>query len=311
MKILITGGAGFIGSHTAELLLKNKKIKKILLIDNLKDGSKKNLKSIINNHKIKLIKADITQKKSIERHFKNISCVVHLAALSDIVPSIEQPIDYLNNNIIGTVNVLECMRNNNVKKIIYSASSSCYGLAKKLPTKESDLIDCRYPYAFSKYIGELTIKHWAQVYGLNYFSLRLFNVYGTRSRTHGAYGAALGVFLKQKIEDKPLTIVGNGKQKRDFVNVKDVAEAIKLSIFSKKKNLTLNIGYGKPNSVNYLARLISKKINIPKRPGEPFVTWANIIKAKKFKMVSQSKFKKWNIRIILSHRLLEKCNIMG
>ena len=183
---------------------------------------------------------------------------------------------------MGTVNILECMRENKVKKIIYSASSSCYGLAKKLPTKEIDQIDCRYPYAFSKYIGELTIKHWAQVYGINYISLRLFNVYGTRSRTHGAYGAALGVFLKQKLENKPLTIVGSGNQKRDFINVKDVAKAIKLSIFSNKKNLTLNIGSSKPRSVNFLANLISKKkINIPKRPGEPLITYANIAKANK------------------------------
>lgn len=282
MNILITGGAGFIGSHTAELLSKEKKIKKIILIDNLKDGSKKNLKLIIKNPKVRLIKADINNKEIISPYFKNIFCVVHLAALSDIVPSIEQPIEYLDNNIMGTVKILECMREKGVKNIVYSASSSCYGLAKKLPTKEKDQIDCRYPYAFSKYIGELTIKHWSLVYGINYISLRLFNVYGTRSRTHGAYGAALGVFLKQKIENKPLTIVGNGEQKRDFINVQDVANAIKLSIFSNKKNLTLNIGSGNPSSVNFLAKLISnKKTNIPKRPGEPFITWANITQAKK------------------------------
>jgi UDP-glucose 4-epimerase len=183
---------------------------------------------------------------------------------------------------MGTVNILECMRKKKVNKIIYAASSSCYGIPKKVPIKEVDKISPKYPYAFSKYVGELTINHWSEVYGINFISLRLFNVYGTRSRTHGAYGAALGVFLKQKIENQPLTIVGSGNQKRDFVNVVDVVEAVKLSVFSNKKNLILNIGTGKPKKVNELAKLISnKKITVPKRPGEPFITSANIEMATK------------------------------
>ncbi len=206
---------------------------------------------------------------------------MHLAAMSDIVPSIVHPISYLKTNIIGTLNVLEAMRANNVKKIIYAASSSCYGLTKKYPTKEISKIDTKYPYAFSKYTGEQLIKHWSDVYNIKFVSLRLFNVYGLRSRTHGAYGAALGVFLKQKLSDKPLTIVGNGKQKRDFINAKDVAEAFNKAI-KLKKNYILNIGSSKPISINYLSSLISKKkIKIPKRPGEPDITHADINKAKK------------------------------
>ena len=282
MKYLITGGAGFIGSHVAECLILEKNIKKILIIDHLRDGSKKNIKNILNKKKIKFIKEDIKKTNKIKKYFKGVNCVIHLAALSDIVPSIDKPKEYLENNIMGTVSVLECMRYHGVKKIIYSASSSCYGIPLKVPTCEDHKINPMYPYAFSKYVGEMVIKHWSQVYGIKFISLRLFNVYGTRSRTHGAYGAALGVFLRQKISNKPLTIVGSGRQKRDFIYVKDVAEVFKKSLFSKEKNQIFNIGSSKPKTVNKLASLISdKKIYIPKRPGEPYVTHANIKKANK------------------------------
>ena len=280
MKILVTGGAGFIGSHLCEILLKKKKIKSVIILDNLEDGDRKNIKHL-KSKKIKIQKKDINNYNSIIKCFKNVDVVVHLAALSDIVPSINDPKNYLKTNIIGTMNILESMRKNKVKKIIYAASSSCYGLPKKFPTDEKESIDTRYPYSFSKNIGEQVIQHWSKVYKINYISLRLFNVYGTRSRTHGAYGAALGVFLKQKISKKPLTIVGNGNQKRDFIYVSDVCEAFYKSIKSKKNNLILNVGSGVPKTVNYLANLIGgKKIFIPKRPGEPDVTHADIKKIK-------------------------------
>ncbi len=282
MKILLTGGAGFIGSHLVDSLVGIKRIKKIIILDNIKDGSLKNLKNVLKSPKVKFYKKDIRNYKSIKDCFKKVSQVIHLAALSDVVPSIEKPIEYLNNNIMGTVNVLECMRAHKVKKIIYAASSSCYGIPKKYPTSEIDAIDPKYPYAFSKYIGEQTILHWSKVYGINFISLRLFNVYGLRSRTHGAYGAALGVFLKQKLSKKPFTVVGNGNQKRDFINARDVADAFKKSIFTKKKNLILNVGSSKPKSINYLLSILKgKKIYVPKRPGEPNMTYANIKLIKK------------------------------
>jgi UDP-glucose 4-epimerase len=282
MNVLITGGAGFIGSHVVENLLKDKRIKRISIIDNLLDGSLKNLKDSLHDQRVFFYKKDINNINNIKYLFKKINTVIHLAALSDIVPSIVHPTQYLNTNIMGTVNVLEAMRSYNVPKIIYAASSSCYGIPKKYPTSESGKIDPQYPYAFSKYTGEQVILHWSKVYGINFISLRLFNVYGLRSRTHGAYGAALGVFLKQKLSKKPFTVVGTGNQKRDFVNAKDVAEAFKKSIFLKKKNLILNIGSSNPKSVNYLLSLIKgKKIYIPKRPGEPQMTFANILMAKK------------------------------
>ncbi len=280
MKVLITGGAGFIGSHLCENLIKKKDIKSVLILDNLKDGDRKNIKHI-KSKKIKLHKKDINNYRSILSSFKNIDVVVHLAALSDIVPSISDPKNYLKTNIMGTMNVLEAMRFYGVKKLVYAASSSCYGIPKKFPTKESDQIDTRYPYSFSKNIAEQLIQHWSRVYNLNYISLRLFNVYGTRSRTHGAYGAALGVFLRQKIAKHPFTIVGNGNQKRDFIYVSDVCEAFYKSIKTKNKNLVLNIGSGKPYSVNTLADFIGgERVFISRRPGEPNTTHANINRTK-------------------------------
>jgi UDP-glucose 4-epimerase len=280
MKILITGGAGFIGSAVIERLTSEHHIKKVIVLDNLLDGSYKNIKRFIDKKKFFFFKRDINNINSIKNLFYNVDCVIHLAALSDIVPSIVSPTKYLQTNIMGTVNVLESMRKHGVKKMVYAASSSCYGIPKKFPTSENEKIDPKYPYAFSKYIGEQTIIHWSKVYKINFISLRLFNVYGLRSRTHGAYGAALGIFLKQKISNKAFTVVGTGKQKRDFVNSIDVADAFVKSIFITNKRLVLNIGSSLPKSINTMLNILKgKKIFIPNRPGEPFKTHANINKA--------------------------------
>ena len=188
----------------------------------------------------------------------------------------------MDNNINGTINILESMKINKVKKIVYAASSSCYGIPNKYPTNENSLLDPKYPYAMSKLICENIIEHWSKVYGFSYLSLRLFNVYGTRSRTNSAYGAALGVFLKQKILNKPFTIVGNGYQKRDFIYVSDVCEAFYRALIKNLSNQKLNIGYGKPRKVNDMVEIIGgPKTFVPKRPGEPDCTHADISKAKK------------------------------
>jgi UDP-glucose 4-epimerase len=298
MKVIVTGGAGFIGSHLIERLLREKNIKKIIVFDNFINGKDNNIKKFKKNKKVKIIHKDINNIKKNDHNFKYVNCIFHLAALADIVPSIVDPIKYCQSNFNGTLKILEAMRYNNVNKIIYSASSSCYGIPDKYPTHENSSIRTLYPYAFSKYIGELAIQHWAQVYKIKFISLRLFNVYGTRARTTGAYGAVMGVFLKQKIAKKPLTVVGSGNQKRDFINVKDVCEAFIKGFKTTRHNKIYNVGSSKPISVNALTKFISKKvIHIPKRPGEPFQTFANISKIKKEL--------KWNPKIVFKHGIKE------
>lgn len=282
MKYLVTGCCGFIGSHLTEKLVKNKK-NKVIGIDNLSSGNIKNIKGFINRKNFKFFKTDLNNK-NLKNKLNKVDCVLHLAALSDIIPSVSDPKTYFKSNVEATLNLLEIMKTNSIKKIIYAASSSCYGLPKKYPTNETARIDTRYPYAFTKYIAEKTIMHWSEVYNLNAVSLRLFNVYGPRVRTVGHYGAVFGVFLAQLANDYPVTIVGDGKQKRDFTYVSDVVNAFILA--SKKKNIKneiINIGCGKPISINNLVKIMNpNRIKyLPKRPGEPNMTFASIKKAKK------------------------------
>jgi UDP-glucose 4-epimerase len=183
-------------------------------------------------------------------------------------------------NIQGTVHVLECARHVKVQKLVYAASSSCYGLAAT-PTREDHPIAPRYPYALSKYLGEEACFHWRKVYGLPVNSIRIFNAYGPRVRTTGAYGAVFGVFFKQKLERKPFTVIGDGTQTRDFLYVTDVAEAFRLAAETNKTGEIWNLGAGNPQSVNRLVEMLGgEKVYIPKRPGEPDCTWADIGKIK-------------------------------
>ena len=279
MKTIVTGGGGFIGSHLCEKLVEEGH--SVTIIDNFSIGRKTNLKKIKN--KVKIINKDIRNYFSIKKLFKNVDNVFHLAALADIVPSIENPDDYYSTNVTGTYNVLKLSSENKVKRFIYSASSSCYGIPIQYPTKEIANINPQYPYALTKRLGEELVIHFSNVYKLNASSLRFFNVYGPRARTSGTYGAVFGVFLAQKIAKKPFTIVGDGKQTRDFTYVSDIVEAI-IKV-SKKKNITgeiFNVGSGKTISVNKIVELLKgKKINIPKRPGEPDITFACIKKIKR------------------------------
>ena len=278
MKIIITGGAGFIGSHLAEYLIKKKH--KIIIIDNLSTGRIENIKNFRN--KLKFVKADISKLGKWTENFKNAKLVFHLAALADIVPSIQNPKKYFQSNVVGTENIASACIKYKVKKIIYAASSSCYGIPEKYPTSESESIKPQYPYALTKNLGEQILINYAKIYGLYFTSLRLFNVYGTRSRTSGTYGAMFGVFLAQKLKKKPLTVVGDGKQKRDFTYINDVIEAFYKTIKIKKNLQIFNVGTGHPVSVNYIVKLLNCKfINIQKRPGEPDQTNANISKIKK------------------------------
>jgi len=276
---VVTGGAGFIGSHMVDLLIS--KGYRVKVIDNLSGGHKKNVLHHKKNPFFSFENIDIKKIKKDHKFFKEAEFIFHFAGIGDIVPSIEKPDDYVETNVQGTIKVLEAARFNKIKKFIYAASSSCYGLNSSR-TNEKEKIDPQYPYALSKYMGELAAFHWHKVYGLPVNSIRIFNAYGTRVRTTGAYGAVFGVFFKQKINKKPLTIVGNGNQSRDFVYVTDVAKAFFLAAKSNKSCEIYNLGSDNPQSVNKLANLIGgKKIFIPERPGEPKKTWANITKIKK------------------------------
>ena len=287
-KVIVTGGAGFIGSHIVELLVE--KGFNVVVIDNFETGRADNLSKV--KKKITIVKQDISKYQKIENYFKNCHYVFHLAALADIVPSIENPEKYYETNVTGTLNVLRASKKFGVKKVLYAASASCYGVVKKFPTDENNKIMTEYPYALTKNLGEQLMVHWSKVFKLSTISLRLFNVYGLRSRTTGAYGAMFGVFLAQKINNKPLTIVGDGKQSRDFTYVTDVANAFYLASRSKIFHDIYNVGTGKPTSVNFVANKIGgKKIFIPKRPGEPDKSQADI------KKISQNL--KWKPKISL------------
>jgi len=273
---VVTGGAGFIGSHMTDLLISNGY--EVRVIDNLSGGRESNLAQHANNPDLKTEWIDIRDLSPDSMIFSGADLVIHFAGIGDIVPSIEQPIEYMSTNIQGTVKVLECARRNSVKKFVYAASSSCYGMADT-PTKEDHPITPEYPYALSKYMGEQSAFHWHKVYGLPVNSIRIFNAYGTRVRTTGAYGAVFGVFFKQKLEKKPFTVVGNGSQSRDFLYVTDVAKAFYAAATTDMVGEVWNLGAGNPQSVNYLVELIGgDKIYIPKRPGEPDCTWADITK---------------------------------
>jgi len=273
---LVTGGAGFIGSHVVDYLLRQGYA--VRVVDNLIGGLESNIEHVQNDSAFSFEKIDVRAIEPGSRIFSDVKYVFHFAGIGDIVPSIERPAEYMSVNVQGTVNVLEAARHANVKKFVYAASSSCYGLAET-PTQENHLIDPLYPYALSKYQGEVAAFHWQKVYGLPVNSIRIFNAYGPRVRTTGAYGAVFGVFFRQKIAGEPFTVVGDGTQRRDFVFVTDVAKAFLLAGETDKTNEIWNLGGGNPQSILRLVELIGGDVvHIPKRPGEPYCTWADIKK---------------------------------
>ncbi|MEK6763035.1 MAG: SDR family oxidoreductase [Nitrospirota bacterium] len=280
MKTLVTGGAGFIGSHLSELLIA--KGHEVLAVDNLASGRLENLKGVVSHPRFKFAQADIREPSVLQPLFEGVDWVFHLAGLADIVPSIEMPAQYYSTNVSGTFNVLECARSSGVKRFLYAASSSSYGIPELYPTSESSPIQPQYPYALTKYMGEELVLHWAKVYKFPTVSLRLFNVFGTRSRTTGAYGAVFGVFLAQKLNGRSFTVVGDGTQTRDFTYVTDVAEAFLCAAQSNVSGEAMNVGSGNHYSVNRLVELLGGAVEfIPKRPGEPDCTYADVGKIKR------------------------------
>jgi len=271
---VVTGGAGFIGSHMVDVLVERGF--SVRVIDSLVGGREENLAHHAGNPDVALERRDIRSFAPDDALFRGARYVIHFAGIGDIVPSIERPMEYMSANVQGTVHMLECARYANVGKFVYAASSSCYGLAD-VPTREDHPINSGYPYALSKYQGEQAVFHWHQVYKLPVNSVRIFNAYGTRSRTSGAYGAVFGVFLRQKLAGRPYTVVGDGSQSRDFLYVTDVARAFLAAAETDQTGRIYNLGAGNPQSVNRLVELLGGEVTyIPKRPGEPDVTWADI-----------------------------------
>jgi UDP-glucose 4-epimerase len=274
---VVTGGAGFIGSHMVDLFLEEGF--RVHVVDNLVGGRLQNLEHHKGNPSLRVDVRDVREIGPGDSVFAGARYVVHFAGIGDIVPSIDRPADYMSANVLGTVCTLEAARAAKVEKFVYAASSSCYGLALELPTTEAAPISCEYPYALSKYLGEQAVLHWGRVYGLPVNSIRIFNAYGTRSKTSGAYGAVFGVFLAQKLKGRPLTVVGDGTQRRDFLYVTDVARAFYLAATSPVAGEIFNLGAGKPQTVNRLVELLGgERIGLPKRPGEPECTWADTAK---------------------------------
>ena len=273
MKAVVTGGAGFIGSHLIDALLALGH--EVTVLDNFSTGRSENLAHV--KSKIQLHECDISTSGPWMQLIQKGDWVFHLAALADIVPSIQQPGPYFRANVDGSFNLLQACTAAGVARFVYASSSSCYGIPDSYPTPESADIRPQYPYALTKRMGEELVMHWAQVYKLPAISTRFFNVYGTRSRTSGTYGAVLGVFLAQKLGGKPFTVVGDGHQTRDFTYVTDIASALISVAKSDKVGKIYNVGSGKSVSVNRLVELLGgEKIHIPKRPGEPDCTFADI-----------------------------------
>ena len=277
---LVTGGAGFIGSHLVDRLLADGW--RVTAVDNGSVGGPRNLAHLAANPAFKAVWADVTDAAAIAPHFAGVERVFHLAALADIVPSIERPTDYFRANVVGTETVLEAARAAKVKRFVYAASSSCYGIPDQYPTPETAAIQPQYPYALTKRLGEELVLHWGQVYGIPVVSTRFFNVYGPRARTSGTYGAVFGVFLAQKIHGKPYTVVGDGEQTRDFTYVSDIAAALVAAADSASTGEIFNVGSGNTYSVNRLVGLLGGPVtHIPKRPGEPDCTFADISKIRR------------------------------
>lgn len=276
-QTVVTGGAGFIGSHLVERLLGDGH--RVTVVDNFATGRKENLAGFRDHPNLIVQQVDVADFEALRPIMEGKDWVFHLAGLADIVPSIQRPLDYHAANVDGTISVVESARLGGVKRVLYAASSTCYGLPDTVPTPESAPIRPMFPYALTKYMAEEYVLNWHRIYKLPVVSLRLFNVFGPRSRTTGTYGAVFGVFLAQKLAGKPFTVVGNGEQTRDFTYVTDVVDAFVKAAESDVSGDIFNVGSGGTYSVNRLVQLLGGEVAyVPKRPGEPDCTFADTSK---------------------------------
>lgn len=275
-KCLVTGGAGFIGSNLVDELIKQGH--EVVVIDNLSIGKKENINPLAEFHEV-----DIRNLEKIKPLFIGADYVFHLAAFPRVQPSIEDPATANEINLNGTLNVLLAARDAKVKKVIYSASSSAYGDQSKMPLVETMSAHALSPYGLQKYVGELYCRLFSDIYGLATVSLRYFNAYGKRQALAGAYCLVMGIFVRQRLNNEPMTITGDGNNRRDYTSVIDVVRANLLAAQSHKvgKGEVINIGRGNNFSVNELAEMIGGPVKQIEPRIEPKETLADNSLAKK------------------------------
>ncbi len=278
-KAAVIGGAGFIGCNIVNELVKNGT--EVVIIDDLSTGFIKNI-----NDNAKFVQLDISnleQSEDLTEELRGCEVVFHTAALARVQPSIINPVDFDKVNTNGTVNLLKCCVDAGVKRVVYSASSSCYGTAETFPTPETHNTNPLSPYGLQKYIGELYCKMFSQVYDIDTVCLRYFNVYGERMNLEGAYKLVIAIFADQYKKGLPLTITNTGEQRRDFTYVQDVVQANILAGTHKDKlsGESFNIGNGNNYSVNEVADIFGGEKDYYKKVLEPFETLADNTKARK------------------------------
>jgi UDP-glucose 4-epimerase len=277
-KIIVTGGCGFIGGHIVDKLIELGH--QVIVIDDLSstETEKFHFNDLATYHK-----KDICNKEEIENLFENVDYVFHMAAESRIQPAILNPTRAYSVNCLGTLNILELSKKWKIKRVMFSSTSSIYGMTETLPTREDSELDCLNPYAHSKYLGEELFKNYSKNYGVDSAIFRYFNVFGERSPKKGQYAPVTSIFLNQLNSGKNLTVVGDGSQKRDFVYVGDIVKANILAMnFEQKISAEIiNVGSGRNMSIIELAKMISDNIEfIPERSGESKITLADITKLK-------------------------------
>ncbi len=291
-KIIVTGGAGFIGSHIVDALIEEGY--EVHIVDNFSAGKRENV-----NPKAVLHVVDIREKEKLIPIFENAKYVFHEAAFPQVQYSIENPIETNSINVEGTLNVLEVSRINKIKRVIFASSSAVYGDQDVLPITENMSVNPLSPYGAQKYIGEVYMRLYSQIYGIETVCLRYFNVYGPRQSAGGAYACAIPKFVEFRKKNEPLLVTGDGEQTRDYVNIKDIVSANILSMKSAKvgRGEAINIGASNKYSINSIAKLIGGDISYTPPRVEPRDTLASIVKAKEFL--------NWEPRVILEEGIKE------
>lgn len=281
-KMIVTGGAGFIGSHLVDALIEQGN--EVIIIDNESGAASDRFYW---NEKATHVKKCITDYEGTRPYYEGVDYVFHTAAKARIQTTVAAPIECTNTNLVGTTTVLQCANEAGVKRVVYSSTSSAYGLKNEPPLREDMPNDCLNPYSISKTAGEEMCKFYTNHFGLETVTFRYFNVYGPREPLKGPYAPVVGIFMRQNKAGEDLTIVGDGEQRRDFTHVEDVVEAnIRAATYSGVVGETINVGTGTNHSVNEIAEMVGgSTITLEPRPGEARITLADNTKIKSLLML--------------------------